>query len=248
MGDALFSNPPKKSMPTVLILAGGMGTRLKSVLDGTPKPLAPAGEKPFLYYLLKHLADLGFREFVLSLQYEADQIINYVSGNPLLKGLSIKSVIEPKPLQTGGAILWAALETSLERAFLVVNGDTLLSGDLSVVCDDYEPGQIRIGLSRVPDNSRYGSIELDPNGKVLKFIEKNEAKGRGGIINAGVYFLDVKTLSELGFGKGESFSIEKQVFPLLAHQGKIIGVEIPGTFIDIGVPEDYLRFRKQVES
>jgi len=233
--------------PTVLILAGGAGTRLRSEVPDVPKPMAPAAGKPFLFYLVRHLWEQGFRDFVFSLHHQAEKIRAFFTDFSEFKGARYRFVVEPKPLQTGGAILWSAFETALDQPFLVLNGDTLLSGDLRPMVKMHRRGELTIALSRVSDVSRYGTVITDLKSMVLGFQEKAPDSRIAGTINAGAYLMEKESLEQSGFCVGDAFSIEKDVFPTFIGLGKIQGVLIPGTFIDIGIPEDYRRFKSQVE-
>jgi D-glycero-alpha-D-manno-heptose 1-phosphate guanylyltransferase len=209
--------------------------------------MAPAAGKPFLHYLVRHLAKLGFREMAFSLHHGADAIVRYFDECGDFPEMSFRWAIEERPLQTGGAVLWSAHELGWTTPFFVVNGDTLFSGDIRPVAAATPPGKIGIGLVRVPDVSRYGRVEIAPEGRVSAFLEKSSGEGRReGWINAGIYFLGADSLASLGFSPGDVFSLEREVFPLLTRSGYLYGTSIEGEFIDIGVPEDYRRFKMEI--
>jgi D-glycero-alpha-D-manno-heptose 1-phosphate guanylyltransferase len=244
MEAALLSN--ERRLPAIVILAGGFGTRLKSEVPDVPKPMAPVGGKPFLHHLLRHLVDLGFREIALSLHHDAETIVRFVSDTKDFPGVEFKWAVEESPLSTGGAILWCARRLDLNDPFFVMNGDTFFSGDIRAIETARANGQIGVGLTEVADTSRYGGVETDVTGRILAFREKGVASGAG-LINAGIYALEASVLESLGYRAGVAFSLETEVFPKLASRGALIGIPLVGRFIDIGVPEDYRRFKAEVE-
>lgn len=228
----------------VLVLAGGFGTRLKSVVSDVPKPLAPVNGKPFIHYLMSHLYSQGARNFFFLLHYEAEVIKATLADGSLLHtsdDLNINSVVEREPLGTGGAIRNALTVFGIETSFIVVNADTWLGDGLEEIA---AAPPNTIASVWVQDCSRYGALSVK-NGKIKKFLEKNASEGKG-LINAGLYHLSPGV-----FGSSMDaarFSLESDVFPLAAAQGMLSAVEIDADFIDIGIPQDYLKFCNWVES
>ena len=215
-----------------LVLAGGFGTRLRSVVSQVPKPLAPVGGKPFLHWLLRNLENQGVKEITISLHYQANLIEQYLESESF--GLKISTVIEPNPLGTGGAIAYAVNQQQWNGSFLTINGDTWLGFWASSFSGAHAPA---IGLVHVEDTSRYGCVDWQDQ-KVQRFQEKEPNAGLGWI-NAGVYLLRAPDFQNWD---GKPFSLEQELLPRLAHQGRLQACPLETEFIDIGVPEDYHRF------
>lgn len=227
---------------TCIVLAGGLGTRLQSVLIDKPKALAPVDGLPFIERQIASLAHRGVGRFLISLGHGANQIIDSIAkwGDPY----KISYVTETMPLGTGGAIKFAMSSFGLEEA-LVVNGDTFLSGSLTKMLQPLEffkNEQVRCGLIDVPDRARYGGVNLSSKGLVNQFIEKG-SRG-GGLINAGIYRVGISAFEGIDEA---AFSFETRVLPSLIKQRCISGAILSGKFIDIGVPEDYKLFCDQYQ-
>jgi D-glycero-alpha-D-manno-heptose 1-phosphate guanylyltransferase len=221
----------------LVILAGGFGTRLQSILKGNPKPLADINGTPFLQLLFNNWVDQGFSKFILSLHFESEKIIRLVEElkNTILASCEVIYVVEEKPLGTGGAISYVVEVLNLEGEFFVVNADTWIKSGY------YEMNEVEgdlIGLVYVENTERYGKVLIDDFQRILKFEEKNQNKSSG-IINAGVYKLNASLFTEWD---GSSYSIEKDTFPYLIKKKDLKGIVLNTNFIDIGVPEDYLKF------
>jgi D-glycero-alpha-D-manno-heptose 1-phosphate guanylyltransferase len=224
---------------TLVVLAGGFGTRLKSVLNGLPKPLADIDGVPFLKYQFENWIRNGFDDFILSLHYQAELIVNFVDKNRdgLLKHCKIQYIIEPTPLGTGGAISYLISKLELSDPFFVTNADTWIESGYENL------KQIEgcvIGLTEVSDASRYGNVVLDEIGQIIKFEEKVENE-KAGLINIGLYKLEKSFFLKMN---KTQFSIEKELFPLLISGKKIKGAILKTRFIDIGIPNDYYEFCK----
>lgn len=219
-----------------IILVGGLGTRLRSVVSDVPKPLAPVAGRPFLAWVLDRLESVGMRRIVLATGYMADAVRQAVGSD--WNGMKIVYSVEASPLGTGGAIRQAA--TMLEGDSVhVLNGDTFL---------DYSPQDLEaevrkagvgmgIALARVEDVARYGAIELEGS-RVAAFCEKG-AHGAGWI-NAGCYFLDSQSISLLP-STLTSYSFESEVLLPAALRREVVAITDTRGFIDIGVPEDFHR-------
>jgi D-glycero-alpha-D-manno-heptose 1-phosphate guanylyltransferase len=221
----------------IIVLAGGFGTRLQSVLNGLPKPLADINGVPFLNILFSNWIEQGFSRFILSLHYESEKIINHVEilKKSILIDCKVDYVIEESPLGTGGAISYVVKELNLEGDFFVVNADTWIETGYSEM--NAVEGNL-IGVVHIENTGRYGTVLLDEFQRIIKFEEKN-LNNNSGIINAGVYRLNSSLFSDWD---GSSFSIEKDTFPNLIQNKGLIGIELNTNFIDIGIPEDYLKF------
>lgn len=216
-----------------LILAGGLGTRLSSVLPHLPKALAPVRNVPFLQILFHQLARWkGLTRIVLALGHKATSIQDSIQS--IQSPVPIAFSIETSPLGTGGAILHA-LQHLKGETFLAMNGDSFFDIDFAAFHQFHraKQGVLSIACLEVGDSSRYGSIALDKTSKVNKFIEKATSPlhlGRG-IINGGIYLMQKNSLKCFPV----SCSLEKEIFPSLLSLG-VYGYLSPGTFIDIGTP------------
>jgi D-glycero-alpha-D-manno-heptose 1-phosphate guanylyltransferase len=227
---------PAQNISDAVILAGGLGTRLRGAIGEIPKPMAIVEGRPFLEWLIRYLKLQGCLRVVLSVGYKAEYIQRYFDGLDL--GIEIQYSVEKEPLGTGGA-LYEVLPKIRSNEVLVLNGDSFCAFDISqmVVCQMNQGGAGTFWLMDVDDCSRYGYIRLGESGRIQSFHEKN-GKNESGLINAGVYLFDVQVLYGLGISSGKYLSLEKEILPHLISKGlnSVIG---DGVFIDIGVPEDY---------
>jgi D-glycero-alpha-D-manno-heptose 1-phosphate guanylyltransferase len=220
-----------------LILAGGLGTRLRSVLgDECPKALAPVGGRPFLGWLLQSLVRQGVPEAVLSLGFGRDAIKDFIAWtSPEIK---ISFVEEHEPLGTGGAIVHA-LHTHGAPAMIVMNGDTMCELDMHALCADFRlsNADLVMAATRVPDASRYGTLDFDAHSlRLSAFKEKLEGAG---YINAGAYAIDATRLLKRVLP--EKFSFERDFLGTSLDTLNVRVFPDVGEFIDIGVPQDYAR-------
>jgi D-glycero-alpha-D-manno-heptose 1-phosphate guanylyltransferase len=215
-----------------IILAGGFGTRLRSVVQNIPKPMAPVAGRPFLEILLERIASQGAQHIVFSLGYLAPLIIRHFGGS--YNGIEIQYVVEGAPLGTGGAIRLAMDVCKTDPVF-VFNGDTYVEPDMNEVLSTWRGNPLVIA-QHVEDTYRYGRIETEGS-RLLAFNEKG-VKGQG-LINAGCYLLPRHGLN--AFPPGQPFSIESDyLIPAVKH-GLVDVISIDGVFIDIGTPEDFER-------
>lgn len=220
-----------KNIP-VLILAGGLGTRLERTLPNLPKSLAPIKSKPFLYRLLHQIDDAGFKKVILCTGY-LGELVQEEFGNSF-RGLSLVYSREKQPLGTAGA-LRLAVPLIKSDLCLVMNGDSYINIDLNDYLQWHLSRRFKgsIVLKRMQKPIRYGSVELDNRGIIKSFCEKSEAKGPRWI-NAGVYLFSRNLLKSLP--RDQSLSLERQVIPFwLKH--KLGGYCSNARFIDIGTPE-----------
>jgi D-glycero-alpha-D-manno-heptose 1-phosphate guanylyltransferase len=223
-----------------IILAGGVGTRLKSVITDIPKPMAPVQGKPFLEYLIYQLKNWGYRDIVLSVGYLKDNIISYFGdGKPW--GVSIEYSKEDLPLGTGGAIR-EAMSKYKDTTYLVLNGDSFYNIDFESLWNFHRVKSARasMAIASVEDASRYGSVTMNDFSEVISFGEK-EDKTKG-TINAGIYILTRSVLDNMPPG---TISFEKEILPQLIQKG-LFGSIQQGFFIDIGVPDDYNKFKEYI--
>lgn len=227
-----------------VILCGGRGTRLGALTAGFPKPLLPIGEGPFLDVLVFELARHGIRRILLLAGFRADQILEYAASTPLKArfGLEILVSVEPHLAGTGGAV-WQARDL-LDDYFFLLNGDTWFDVNLLALAgpmaDDPAAAGI-IALRRVADAARFGSAQLSGR-RIRRFAERPTQSGSA-LISGGVYLLRRGAL----LGSLEpTCSLERDVFPPLAQAGRLLGLSYDGYFIDIGIPEDLARARRQI--
>lgn len=225
-----------------LILAGGAGTRLRSVLgDNLNKPMAPIAGKPFLDYLIVRLQRQGIEDIILCVGYKADLIQSYF-GDGARWGVHLSYSREADFLGTGGAL---KLAESLihDDTFFVLNGDSFFDVDLAALARFHRGAgaQTTLALARVENAARYGAVRLDEaTGRIVEFAEKDQTP-RAGLINGGVYLLTRAALDQTP--AGQACSLEREVFPTLLAAGALYGQPFPGFFIDIGVPADYARLQ-----
>jgi len=221
----------------LIVLAGGFGSRLKSILKNTPKALAPINNKPFLELQLDHWINQGISSFTFLLHYEAIQIINFLDDYKALHKNECKFnyVTENKPLDTGGAILNAIKTLNIKDDFMVTNADTWLDTGIKIISESMPPTILAVHLN---DCSRYGTIKFDKNNTVLSFKEKSKSSSRG-FINAGLMKLSPDIFLNI---EKENFSLERDIFPYLVDNNLLKVLPINTFFIDIGVPEDYKIF------
>jgi D-glycero-alpha-D-manno-heptose 1-phosphate guanylyltransferase len=220
---------------TPVILAGGLGTRLRAVLKDLPKPLAPVNGRPFLAYLFDQLLQAGFRQAVICTGYRGEQI-EAAFGNAY-QGLTLTYSRENPPLGTAGAVR-LALPLASGKNLLIMNGDSYCGTDLAQFARCFHEGAYPAALllAEVEDRARYGCVTLDNIGRVIAFLEK-DGKHQPGLINAGILLLPRKIFEDLPQGK--PISLEKELIPELIPSG-LYGLVSRGTFIDIGIPESLM--------
>ena len=223
-------------IPAVL-LVGGMGTRLRSVLPSRPKPLASIGNRSFLNLLVRQLRYQGIRRLVMCTGYLADQIEGEFGDGKALD-VEIEYSKESRPLGTAGAVKLAEGHIRDASEFLVMNGDSFVDIDFRQLIRFHRThgGLASMAVLKVKNTSRYGTVQVNDTGRVIEFSEKT-GNGRPGLVSAGVY---VFNQSIFGYVPDGPASLEKDVFPRLLDRG-IYALEHDGMFIDIGTPEDYAR-------
>ncbi|EAK8782827.1 nucleotidyltransferase family protein [Campylobacter coli] len=216
-----------------IVLAGGLGTRLKSVVQDLPKPMAPINGKPFLAFVLEYLKKQGIAEVILSVSYKYELIQEYFKDE--FEGMKIRYNVEKELLGTGGAIKDAL--KLIQNQVYVLNGDTIFDIDLKKLF--LNNSKICIALKQMQNFDRYGTVNVDDQGIVTSFEEKVFKKQ--GLINGGIYLLKKDIFDNFDLEK--KFSFEKflqENFELLKIQTQIFN----DYFIDIGVPQDYKLFKK----
>ena len=226
-------------MPSAVILAGGLGTRLRSVVPNLPKPMAPISGRPFLEYQLNYWISQGVSRFVLSVGYRHEAIVQHFG--PRYKGVEIEYAVEEGPLGTGGGFLAAAEKVGRREPFVLLNGDTYFEVDWNVLhayALDHDADWC-LSLFRTSEKGRYMGIEVSPEGRITSLKSGMERGSR--LANGGVYWVHPRVLSRAP-SLGEKLSLEDDLFPdAFAAGRRLFGIEFKGTFIDIGVPEDYHR-------
>lgn len=237
MTDRPFLVERSSETTPVLLLVGGMGTRLRPVLSGRPKPLAPVGNVPFLELLVLQLHSHGLRRLVMCTGFHADQIQREF-GDGRKWDVTIDYSEETRPLGTAGAIKLAERFLSVASEFVVMNGDSFLELDLQQLIRFHREkgGWASIAVRPVPDAGRYGTVQVDGQKRVVHFSEKLGIQ-EPGLINGGVYVFNREVLQHIPDG---SSSLERDVLPRLLEHG-VFALEQNGMFIDIGTPEDYAR-------
>lgn len=218
---------------TAIVLAGGFGTRLQSVRSDIPKPMFPCAGEPFLEWVLRYLTQQGVNDAIVSIGHLAQQIEDFIAERNA-DNMTAKCVCETTPLGTGGAIGYAWSNVP-ESAVCVVNGDSLLLGDLTPALSKFaDPSVDGVIVARpMEDASRYGTLETDAAGRLQAFLEKRPGAG---LINAGIYLL--KPTLRPFFPDNQKRSVETEVFPEILKAGRQIQViSIDAPFLDIGIPE-----------
>ncbi len=217
----------------VIILAGGLGTRLQSVVKDLPKPMAPVNGKPFLHYVFKYLNGQGIENVIISSGYRHEAIVDFFNDEYL--GIKIKYSVEDEPLGTGGGIK-KAFKLVADTAF-VLNGDTFFDVQLEELKNFYLSSKcdMALALKQLEHFDRYGTVQTNDDNRITNFVEKKYIEQ--GLINGGVYFFDKKVFDKIE--TGEKFSLEKDVLEKQVKHLKFYGKVFGGYFIDIGIPEDY---------
>ncbi len=224
-----------------IVLAGGLGTRLRDVVPDLPKCLAPINKEPFLYYLISWYQKQGINRFIFSLGYKHELI-----EEMLLKDfpeLDYEIVVEDEPLGTGGAVA-LAINKSIEEDVLIINGDTFYSIDLESFSEAHYnlEGECTIALKPMQDFERYGVVEIDDKNRVTSFQEKMHYDD--GLINGGVYAVHVPSFQNHEFVS--KFSFEQDYLEQHFVHGRIMGFVQEGYFIDIGIPEDFQKAQNEL--
>lgn len=225
-----------KNYPAI-ILAGGLGTRLRSVIQDLPKPMAPVNGKPFLHYIFQYLKQERISEVVLSVGYKHELIEEFFGKEYL--GIKVQYSVEEEPLGTGGGIKQAF--DLIKDAAYVLNGDTFFGVNLLALQEFFFDTQSDIALAIKPleNFDRYGTVQMDETSRITKFEEKKFVNK--GLINGGVYFFDKQLFDKVEVP--EKFSFEKDVLEKYTGDLKFSGEIFNGYFIDIGIPEDYNKAR-----
>ena len=221
-----------KNYPAI-ILAGGLGTRLRSVINDLPKPMAPVNGKPFLHYIFQYLVREGVKDVVLSVGYKHEAIKEFFGGAYL--GIKIQYSVEEEPLGTGGGIKQAF--DLIDGPAYVLNGDTFFGVNLWALNEFYfdTKSDIALAIKPLENFDRYGTVQMDAANRLTKFEEKKLVEK--GLINGGIYFFDKQLWNKVDVP--QKFSFEKDVLEKYVADLRFSGDVFNGYFIDIGIPEDY---------
>jgi len=229
-----FKNPNSANDIGAVILAGGLGVRIREMFPSIPKPMIEVCGSPFIEWVIRYLSTQGLTDFCISIGYKADVIEKYFEGRQY-NGLNLYCVKEESPQGTAGGFLLSAVKFRDKDYLLAANGDSLILADLSpafeMVRENYYDAVI-IGR-KVKDRSCYGSLECDENGMLVQFREKEKGEG---LINAGIYIFSRSSLTNFPLKRPLSF--EYDVFPFFLQKGmKIRVLKTKAAFIDIGTQE-----------
>jgi mannose-1-phosphate guanylyltransferase len=224
-----------------VVLVGGFGTRLRPLTNDIPKPMLPVLHRPMIVRLVERLAAGGVTDVVLALGFKPEP---FVSAFPHGRhgDARVHYAVEPEPLDTAGAIAFAARTVGVDRPFVVANGDVITDLDVTRVIDVHESSgaAATIHLTPVADPSAFGVVETDAEGRVRRFVEK-PAPGEtdSNLINAGTYVLDPSVIDLIE--PGRKVSIERETFPMLVQRGELAAVSTDDYWLDAGTPHAYLR-------
>lgn len=228
----------------VAILAGGLGTRLRPLVDHQPKPMADLNGRPFLEYLIHEFDNKGFNRFLFLVGYLWERIYNYFGSGDSF-GVQIRYSVEEIPLGTAGAVRLAL--PMLEKTFILVNGDTLVSFPGSDIIENHfkKGAGMTVMLTNAHEDSKdCGNMSLEPvSGRVSSYQEKTGHVAAGNsYVNAGIYICQREIFEKLP--QGQRVSLENDVLPQLVDSGSLYGYKTKEKFIDIGTPERLLKIRK----
>ena len=226
-----------------IILAGGLGTRLRDAVPDLPKCMAPVNNKPFLSYVIDHLSKQGIKRFIFSLGYRSEAFTKYLAET--LSPESFQVVIEKEPLGTGGAIKLACSYSS-EKNILALNGDSLFAINLTSQSDFHvsHNAHCTLALKYMENFDRYGAVVVNSDHTIASFKEKQLYEK--GLINGGVYILNREAFLDKGLP--EKFSFETDYLQKYYTSGNMYGLVQDAYFIDIGIPEDYQRAQTELTS
>ncbi len=230
-------------MKECIILAGGLGTRLQSVVSNVPKCMAEVAGKPFLSYLFDYLQKNDFDHVILALGYKSEIVLQWLEG--VIYPFSVSYVIEEDTLGTGGAIKLAFGKVQGDKSF-VFNGDTFFEIDTDNLLEFHKKKNAVISLALKPmlDFDRYGSVDLDEEQRIIRFNEKQHCKK--GLINGGVYIINKELFTRLDLP--EKFSFEKDILETHLLDILVYGCQQDRYFIDIGIPSDFEKANQEFKN
>ncbi len=224
-----------------VVLVGGFGTRLRPLTLTRPKQMLPVVDRPMIERVVASLAAHGVTEAVLSLGYRPDAFVEaYPDGQ--CAGVALHYAVEPEPLDTAGAVRFAARSAGIDETFLVVNGDVLTDLDVSSLWKFHQDREAEgtIALTPVEDPSRFGVVPTDDDGRVEAFVEKPPAgTAPTNWINAGTYVLEPTVIGRIDGGR--KVSIERETFPAIVDDRRLYALPSEAYWVDAGTPDTYLR-------
>jgi mannose-1-phosphate guanylyltransferase len=223
------------------VLVGGFGTRLRPLTLTTPKQMLPVAGRPMIEDVLEHLSRHGVDEVVLSLGYKPDAFLAAYPG-ATCAGVGLVYAVEPEPLDTAGAIAFAARHAGIDERFVVVNGDVLTDLDLTglVAFHERAGAEGTIALTKVDDPSQFGVVPTDADGRVLAFVEKPARdEAPTDLINAGFYVLEPSFLDRVPSGR--KVNVERETFPAMVADRSLFARADPAYWLDVGTPERLLQ-------
>ncbi|MGH9234343.1 MAG: sugar phosphate nucleotidyltransferase [Acidimicrobiales bacterium] len=224
-----------------VVLVGGFGTRLRPLTCDRPKQMLPIVDRPMIEHVVGHLAAYGIVDVVLSLGFRPEEFRDaYPRGR--CAGATLHYAVEPSPLDTAGAIRFAALDAGISDRFLVLNGDVLTDLDIGALVAFHERSGAEgtIALHKVADPSRYGVVPTDNDGRVVEFVEKPEpGTAPTDLINAGTYVLESSVLDRIE--PGRRVSVEREVFPAMVADRTLYALDGETYWIDTGTPQEYIQ-------
>lgn len=229
----------KQNVDSAIILAGGLGQRLRNTIGDLPKPMAPIKGRPFLEYQIDYWIRQGVRRFILSVGYRREVIMKHFGEK--YGDARIEYAVEEKPLGTGGGLLLAVKKLGVREPILALNGDTFFEVSLEDLIrfhlghqSDWTVSLVRAG------NRRYMGMEIDQEKRVTSLKSNSDQNGR--LVNGGVYLVNSELFFDPAWKQDVHLSLEKDMLPILLEKGaRVYGYECQGRFIDIGTPEDYAR-------
>jgi mannose-1-phosphate guanylyltransferase len=224
-----------------VVLVGGFGTRLRPLTHHRPKQMLPIVNRPMIEHVVGHLADYGVDDVILSLGYRPDAF-SAVYPDGRCAGATLHYAIEPEPLDTAGAIRFAALDAGIDERFLVLNGDVLTDLDIGAFLSFHESrgAEATIALHRVDDPSRYGVVPTDGEGRVTQFVEKPpRGEAPTDLISAGTYVFEPTVVDRIPAGR--RVSVERETFPALVADRSLYALDDACYWIDTGTPCEYVQ-------
>jgi len=228
-------------MISAIILAGGLGTRLRSKVSDLPKPMAPILGRPFLEHQMDYWIKQGVDRFIISVGYLSDAIIIHFGSS--YKGVNIQYAVEKKPLGTGGGMLLAS--QGISEYFLVINGDTFIEIDLKKMLDFHLKvrSEWTMAVIKLNDSDRYMGIDIKDNSRIMSVNSNTD------LANGGVYLINPSAIERVKYKQNKKVSLEDELLPeFILNKGLLYGFESFGSFVDIGIPEDYSNASKILKS
>ncbi|MBS1848100.1 MAG: NDP-sugar synthase [Actinobacteria bacterium] len=228
-------------MTRAIVLVGGFGTRLRPLTNAFPKQMLPIVGRPMIEHVIEHLESHGVEEVVLSLGYRPDAFCE-AYPDARHRSVRLRYAVEPEPLDTAGAIRFAARDAGIDERVIVCNGDVLTDLDVTDLVARHEAASASasIALHRVADPSAFGVVPTEPDGKVLDFVEKPPpGEAPTDAINAGTYVLEPSVIDRID--PGRRVSIERETFPELVRTGELYAFVSDTYWIDTGTPANYLQ-------